>query len=51
MSQELPEALIESGEIRVEGDAAEVARLLSFFDRYVPEKAVVVPPAAFSSQR
>jgi len=47
----MPEDLIESGEIEVTGEAAEAARLIDLFDRYVPEKAVVVPPAAFSSQR
>jgi len=43
--------LIAKGEIEVTGDAAEAARLIDLFDRYVPEKAVVVPLAAFSSQR
>ncbi len=47
----MPEDLIESGEIEVTGEAAEAARLIDLFDRYVPQKAVVVPPAAFSSQR
>jgi len=48
MSQETPEGLIESGDIKVTGDAAEAARLINLFDRYVPGKAVVIPPAALS---
>ena len=51
VSQATPADLISSGEIKVTGDANEAARLIDLFDRYVPEKAVVVPPAAFSSQR
>jgi len=51
VSQETPETLIAAGEIQVEGDADEAARLINLFDRFVPEKAVVVPPAAFSPQR
>jgi alkyl sulfatase BDS1-like metallo-beta-lactamase superfamily hydrolase len=51
VSQATPDDLIKSGEIKVTGNAAEAARLIDLFDRYVPEKAVVVPPAAFSSQR
>jgi alkyl sulfatase BDS1-like metallo-beta-lactamase superfamily hydrolase len=50
-SQGTPEDLIASGEIKVTGNATEAARLINLFDRYVPAKAVVVPPAAFSSQR
>jgi len=50
-SQATPEDLIKSGELKVTGDAAEAARLLNLFDRYEPEKAVVIEPAAFSSQR
>lgn len=46
VSKESPDALISSGEIRVTGDAAEAARLINLFDRYVPERAVVVPPGA-----
>lgn len=45
LSQALPEDLIKSGEIKVTGDAAEAARLINLFDRYRPEKAVVIPPA------
>lgn len=51
VSQATPGDLIETGEIKVTGDSAEAARLINLFDRYVPEKAVLVPPAAFSSQR
>ena len=46
VSADTPEALIASGEIAVTGDAAEAARLIDLFDRYVPERAVVVPPGA-----
>jgi alkyl sulfatase BDS1-like metallo-beta-lactamase superfamily hydrolase len=45
LSQALPEDLIKKGEIKVKGDAAEAARLINLFDRYQPEKAVVIPPA------
>jgi len=39
------DALIGGGEIDVTtGDAAEAARVLNLFDRYDPERAVVVPP-------
>ena len=51
LSQATPQELIESGEITVTGDAGEAARLIDMFDRYVPENAVVVPPAARSPQR
>jgi len=40
-----PEDLIEKGDIEVKGDATEAARLINLFDRYRPEKAVVIPPA------
>jgi len=43
LSQTMPEDLIKSGEIKVKGDAAEAARLINLFDRYRPEKAVVIP--------
>ena len=46
VSQATPEDLIEKGEIKVSGDATEAARLIDLFDRYVPERAVVVPPGA-----
>jgi alkyl sulfatase BDS1-like metallo-beta-lactamase superfamily hydrolase len=45
LSQAVPEDLIKNGEIEVKGDAAEAARLINLFDRYRPEKAVVIPPA------
>ena len=45
LSQAVPEDLIKNGEIKVKGDAAEAARLINLFDRYRPEKAVVIPPA------
>ncbi len=51
LSQATPQELIESGEITMRGDAGEAARLIDMFDRYVPENAVVVPPAARSPQR
>ena len=45
LSQAMPEDLIKTGEIKVKGDATEAARLINLFDRYRPEKAVVIPPA------
>ena len=45
LSRATPEDLIKSGEVKVKGDAAEAARLINLFDRYRPEKAVVIPPA------
>jgi hypothetical protein len=36
---------MKDGEITVRGDAAEAARLINLFDRYRPEKAVVIPPS------
>ena len=45
LSQAMPEDLIAKGAITVKGDAAEAARVLNLFDRYRPEKAVVIPPA------
>ena len=45
LSRAKPEDLIKSGEVKVTGDAAEAARLINLFDRYRPEKAVVIPPA------
>ncbi|WP_455371137.1 alkyl sulfatase dimerization domain-containing protein, partial [Petrachloros mirabilis] len=45
LSQGTPEDLIKNGEIKVKGDADEAARLINLFDRYRPEKAVVIPPA------
>jgi alkyl sulfatase BDS1-like metallo-beta-lactamase superfamily hydrolase len=48
LSGATPEELIASGEIEVTGDAAEAARVINLFDRYAPEKAVAIPPAAVS---
>jgi alkyl sulfatase BDS1-like metallo-beta-lactamase superfamily hydrolase len=45
LSRATPEDLIQSGEVKVKGDAAEAARLINLFDRYQPEKAVLIPPA------
>jgi alkyl sulfatase BDS1-like metallo-beta-lactamase superfamily hydrolase len=47
MSQVTPEDLIKSGDLKTTGDEAETARLLNLFDRYSPEKAVVIPPDAW----
>ncbi len=46
LSQATPEDLIKSGDLKVTGDSAEASRLINLFDRYSPEKAVVIPPAA-----
>jgi alkyl sulfatase BDS1-like metallo-beta-lactamase superfamily hydrolase len=46
LSQATPEDLIESDDIKVTGDSREAARLINLFDRYSPQKAVVIPPAA-----
>ncbi len=46
LSQVTPEELIESGDLEVTGDAAEVSRLINLFDRFLPEKAVIIPSAA-----
>jgi len=45
LSTATPEDLIKKGEIKVKGNATEAARLLNLFDRYKPEKAVLIPPA------
>jgi len=45
LSQAAPSDLMRNGEITVAGDAGEAARLIDLFDRYRPEKAVVIPPA------
>ena len=45
VSQVTPEHLIKSGDLKVTGDPAEAARLINLFDRYSPERAVVIPPA------
>jgi alkyl sulfatase BDS1-like metallo-beta-lactamase superfamily hydrolase len=46
LSQATPEDLIKSGDLKVSGDSTEAARLINLFDRYSPEKAVVIPPAS-----
>lgn len=45
LSTAMPEDLIKQGEIKVKGNATEAARLINLFDRYRPEKAIVIPPA------
>ena len=40
-----PEDMIKSGDISVSGDSDEAARLINLFDRYSPQKAIVIPPA------
>lgn len=45
LSQATPEDLIANGDIKVDGDAAETARLINLFDRYSPAKAIAIPPA------
>ena len=44
-SRATPEDLIRDGMIKVIGDAVEAARVINLFDRYRPERAVVIPPA------
>ncbi len=39
-----PEDMIKNGDFKVSGDSAEAARLINLFDRYSPQKAVVIPP-------
>ncbi len=46
LSQTMPEDLIKSGDIKVIGDSTEAARLINLFDRYSPQKAVVIPAVA-----
>ncbi len=45
LSQGTLDELIKSGEVKVTGDSVEAARLINLFDRYSPEKAVVIPAA------
>jgi len=45
VSQVTPEDLIKSGDLKVIGDHGEAARLINLFDRYSPQRAVVIPPA------
>lgn len=40
-----PEEMIKNGDFKVSGDSAEATRLINLFDRYSPQKAVVIPPA------
>jgi len=51
LSLATPEDLIKKGEIKVKGNATEAAQLLNLFDRYKPEKAVVIPPAFYGRAR
>lgn len=44
LSQTTPEEMIKSGVLTVIGDPKEAARLINLFDRYSPQKAVVIPP-------
>ena len=46
LSQATPEEMIKNGDIAVTGDAKEAARLINLFDRYSPQKAVVIPPTS-----
>ena len=48
MSQVTPEDLIKSGDLKTTGEAAETSQLLNLFDRYKPERAVVIPPSAWA---
>ena len=45
LSAAMPEDLIKNGEIKVKGSATEASKLINLFDRYRPEKAMVIPPA------
>lgn len=44
LSQMTPEEMIKNGDLTVTGDSKEAARLINLFDRYSPQKAVVIPP-------
>jgi alkyl sulfatase BDS1-like metallo-beta-lactamase superfamily hydrolase len=48
LSQLTPENMIRNGDIKVTGDSTEAARLINLFDRYLPQKAVVIPPATLA---
>ncbi len=48
LSQATPEALIESGEVEVTGDAQEAARLFNLFDRFEPQSDFVIPPTTLA---
>ena len=43
LSQTTPEKMIKNGDLTVIGDSKEAARLINLFDRYSPQKAVVIP--------
>ncbi len=43
LSQVTAEEIVKNADIKVEGDKEEFARIISLFDRYSPEKAVVIP--------
>jgi len=45
VSRKTPKELMKNGEIEVIGNAEEAERVLDLFDRYKPEKAVVIPRA------
>ncbi|UCD36304.1 MAG: hypothetical protein JSU90_05605 [Nitrospiraceae bacterium] len=45
----MPEELIRNGDIKVSSDPGDAARLINLFDRYSPEKAVVIPPAFWNT--
>jgi len=45
LSHATTKELIKSKDIKVTGDSAEAVRLFDVFDRYSPEKDVVIPPA------
>ena len=45
LSMLTPEDMIKNGDISVSGDSEEAARLINLFDRYSPQKAIVIPPA------
>ena len=45
LSQVTPEDMIKNGDLKVIGDPVEAARLIDLFDRYSPQKAIVIPPA------
>jgi alkyl sulfatase BDS1-like metallo-beta-lactamase superfamily hydrolase len=50
VSQVTPEDLIKSGDLTVTGDITEAVRLINLFDRYSPERAVVIPQAAWDHE-
>jgi alkyl sulfatase BDS1-like metallo-beta-lactamase superfamily hydrolase len=50
LSQVTPEDSIKSADLKVTGDPSEAARLINLFDRFSPEKAIVVPQAAWDHE-